>query len=262
MAGPADFDHVARAYIAAHPSRHPSVRWFGRGLADFLAARRPYSTHAGRRRDGALRMGAGRGLRLARRDADHRRRADGAAAGGVGDAQLHRPALAAPPDPSPSRCRRPGSAARRSSPATFEVERAPEPLTWAIWRPDLMSNFRSLDRRRSGDARRAGRGPPLPRAVRSAWRRSPAKSRRPPAPPACYAPGRGRHDRGRSATDRWSDCVASPYRNARRPLDGMVDIRDLKTVFFGMRPPAAFGRIGRIYNELDRRGSDRRSIRA
>jgi hypothetical protein len=27
----------------------------------------------------------------------------------------------------------------------LEVDRAPEPLTWAIWRPDLVSNFRSLD---------------------------------------------------------------------------------------------------------------------
>ena len=26
MAGPADFDHMARAYIANHPSRHPSKR--------------------------------------------------------------------------------------------------------------------------------------------------------------------------------------------------------------------------------------------
>ena len=43
MAGPADFDHVARAYIAAHPSRHPSVRWYGRDLADFLASTEPYS---------------------------------------------------------------------------------------------------------------------------------------------------------------------------------------------------------------------------
>src|SRR5204863_2585313 len=30
MAGPADFDHLARAYIAAHPSRHPSVRRFAK----------------------------------------------------------------------------------------------------------------------------------------------------------------------------------------------------------------------------------------
>ena len=63
MAGPADFDHMARAYIAAHPSHHPSVRWFGKGLADFLAATPPQRV-AGRCRDGALRMGAGRGVRL------------------------------------------------------------------------------------------------------------------------------------------------------------------------------------------------------
>lgn len=43
MAGPADFDLMARAYIAAHPSTHPSVRWFGRDLADFLARTPPFS---------------------------------------------------------------------------------------------------------------------------------------------------------------------------------------------------------------------------
>jgi hypothetical protein len=30
-------------------------------------------------------------------------------------------------------------------PGDLLVERAPGPLTWAIWRPDLVSNFRSLD---------------------------------------------------------------------------------------------------------------------
>jgi hypothetical protein len=43
MAGPAEFDMMARAYIAVHPSKHPSVRWFGRDLADFLAATPPFS---------------------------------------------------------------------------------------------------------------------------------------------------------------------------------------------------------------------------
>ena len=43
MAGPAEFDLMARAYIAAHPSTHPSVRWFGRNLADFLAHTPPFS---------------------------------------------------------------------------------------------------------------------------------------------------------------------------------------------------------------------------
>src|SRR5258708_35642942 len=43
MAGPDDFDQLARAYIAAHPSRHASVRWFGQHLADFIAGTPPYS---------------------------------------------------------------------------------------------------------------------------------------------------------------------------------------------------------------------------
>src|SRR5215471_4865055 len=42
MAGPEEFDAMARAYIAAHPSHHPSVRWFGKRLAEFLAATAPY----------------------------------------------------------------------------------------------------------------------------------------------------------------------------------------------------------------------------
>lgn len=46
MAGPAEFDMMARAYIAAHPSRHPSVRWFGRDLAEFLAVTPPFSATA------------------------------------------------------------------------------------------------------------------------------------------------------------------------------------------------------------------------
>ncbi|MFG6486538.1 putative DNA-binding domain-containing protein [Roseateles sp. BYS78W] len=32
------FDALAQAYIAAHPSRHPSIRWFGHELAGFMAA--------------------------------------------------------------------------------------------------------------------------------------------------------------------------------------------------------------------------------
>src|SRR6185369_6628626 len=32
------FDALALAYIAAHPSRHPSIRWFGDKLPEFMAA--------------------------------------------------------------------------------------------------------------------------------------------------------------------------------------------------------------------------------
>lgn len=34
--GDAAFDALARGYIAAHPSRHPSIRWFGHRLAEFM----------------------------------------------------------------------------------------------------------------------------------------------------------------------------------------------------------------------------------
>ena len=42
LAGDQAFDRLARAYIARHPSQHPSVRWAGRHLAAFLAAEAPY----------------------------------------------------------------------------------------------------------------------------------------------------------------------------------------------------------------------------
>lgn len=32
------FDALAEAYLQAHPSRHPSIRWFGHRLADFMVA--------------------------------------------------------------------------------------------------------------------------------------------------------------------------------------------------------------------------------
>ena len=38
VAGAEQFERIARAYIDAHPSRHPSVRWFGRHLRMFLRA--------------------------------------------------------------------------------------------------------------------------------------------------------------------------------------------------------------------------------
>lgn len=40
--GDDDFDRLARAYIAAHPSRHFSIRWFGDALAGFLFEQAPW----------------------------------------------------------------------------------------------------------------------------------------------------------------------------------------------------------------------------
>jgi hypothetical protein len=144
MAGPADFDHMARAYIAAHPSRQPSVRWYGRDLADFLATTEPYS-----RTPAAAEM--------ARFEW-----ALGEAFDSPDVTPITADALMALPQEAwetlsfttlPSLRRlvlvfeTPQGWQRREEvePGDLEVERAPEPLTWAIWRPDLVSNFRSLE---------------------------------------------------------------------------------------------------------------------
>jgi hypothetical protein len=42
LMGDQAFDRMARAYIAQHPSQHPSIRWAGRHLAAFLAAEALY----------------------------------------------------------------------------------------------------------------------------------------------------------------------------------------------------------------------------
>jgi putative DNA-binding protein len=42
LLGDEAFDRMARAYIARHPSEHPSIRWAGRKLAEFLAREAPY----------------------------------------------------------------------------------------------------------------------------------------------------------------------------------------------------------------------------
>src|SRR5579863_7066655 len=36
------FDEMARAYVAANPSRHPNLRWFSQGLPAFLESTEPY----------------------------------------------------------------------------------------------------------------------------------------------------------------------------------------------------------------------------
>lgn len=44
LAGDPMFERLGRAYIDAHPSAHPSLRWFGRHMSDFLARTPPYAT--------------------------------------------------------------------------------------------------------------------------------------------------------------------------------------------------------------------------
>lgn len=39
------FDALAQAYIRVHPSRHPSIRWFGHRLAEFMSQREDLVPH-------------------------------------------------------------------------------------------------------------------------------------------------------------------------------------------------------------------------
>jgi len=45
LLGDEQFDEMGRAYIDAHPSTHPSVRWFSRHLETFLKGTEPYDGH-------------------------------------------------------------------------------------------------------------------------------------------------------------------------------------------------------------------------
>lgn len=144
MAGPADFDHMARAYIATHPSRHPSIRWYGRGLADFLAGTPPYSQTPAAAEMARFEWALGEAF-------------DSPNATPITADAL----MALPPEawetlsftalPSLRRLtlafEAPQAWQRRNEVEAGDllVEHAPEPLTWVIWRPDLVSNFRSLD---------------------------------------------------------------------------------------------------------------------
>ena len=43
--GDEDFDALGRAFVGAHPSRHPSIRWFGAELAEFMRSHEALVPH-------------------------------------------------------------------------------------------------------------------------------------------------------------------------------------------------------------------------
>jgi hypothetical protein len=144
MAGVAGFDRMARAYIAAHPSQHPSVRAFGRSLAGFLSATPPYCNDPA-----AVEMAR---FEWAMGEAFDAPDAEPLSADAV---------MALPPEawetlafsPLPSLCRLalaydvPQAWQRRTQvePGALEVEPAAEPIDWVIWRPELETNYRSME---------------------------------------------------------------------------------------------------------------------
>ena len=144
MAGPADFDYMARAYIAAHPSRHPSVRWFGRGLADFLAATPPFN-------------GSQAVIDMARFEWAMGEAFDSTDAEPISADEL----MSLQPEvwetlsfsglPSLTRLTLsfdvPQAWQRRDEQQAgdLEVEPSAEPTDWVIWRPERLTNYRSLE---------------------------------------------------------------------------------------------------------------------
>jgi hypothetical protein len=144
MAGPADFDFLARAYIAKHPSHHPSVRWYGRDLADFLQSTPPFDRSLAAAEMARFEWAMGEAF-----DSP-----DVAPLGADAVMALAPEAwetLAFTLLPSLRRLtfdfEVPQAWQRRAEvePGNLEVERAPQPLVWAIWRPELVTNYRSLD---------------------------------------------------------------------------------------------------------------------
>jgi len=161
MAGPDDFDYMARAYIAAHPSRHRSVRWYGAQLADFLAATPPFS-------------GTPEASEMARFEW-----ALGEAFDSPDVTPVKAEALMALPPEAwetlrfsalPSLRRHafafevPQAWQRRDEvePGNLEVARGPEPVVWAVWRPQFVSNFRSLEADEAAMLEALGAGMPFP----------------------------------------------------------------------------------------------------
>ncbi|MBS0540124.1 MAG: putative DNA-binding domain-containing protein [Proteobacteria bacterium] len=144
MAGPADFDFLARAYIAAHPSRHPSVRWFGRHMPDFLATTPPFN-------------GAPAVAEMARFEWTMGEAFDAPDAVPVAAAEL----MTLAPEtwetlfftvlPSLRRLQCayevPQAWQRRAeeAPGNLEVPALAEPAQWVIWRPERVTHFRSLE---------------------------------------------------------------------------------------------------------------------
>jgi len=158
--GDASFEALALAYLDAHPSRQPSIRWFGHGLADFMAG--PYAEALDHpalvdvaRMDWALRAAfdaaddeplspaglaaaaaeEGEALRLRPRASSQLLQLDWAVEPAWAELARHRQAVEA--------------AAESGRPVEADEPELPEPLAHPhallIWRPGLDTRWRSLE---------------------------------------------------------------------------------------------------------------------
>jgi hypothetical protein len=144
MAGPEGFDTMTRAYIASHPSRHRSVRWFGRQLADFLATTAPYDSTPALAEMARFEWALGEAFDAV--DAEPlRAEAVMAVPPEAWETIAFAPiaslqCFAFAHDVPPAWQRR-----EEVEPGTLEVAALDDPVPWVIWRPERVSNFRSLE---------------------------------------------------------------------------------------------------------------------
>ena len=144
MAGALDFEHMARAYISAYPSRYRSVRWFGMNLPDFLAETTPFKESPSVVEMARFELAMGNSF-----DAPD---ASTVAAGEL----IALPtaiwdALVFTPVPSLRRlCLSfdiPEAWERRGevTPGDLRATKAEKPRTWLIWRAERITRFRAME---------------------------------------------------------------------------------------------------------------------
>lgn len=141
LLGDEQFEQMGRAYIDAHPSTHPSVRWFSRHLEDFLGRTKPYAEHPYLAEMAAFEWAQGLTF-----DA-----ADDPVAGLESMANVAPEAWAGLRFTLHPAVRR--LALRWNMPQVWqaleagetpELEQSEAPVSWLLWRADLLTHWRSL----------------------------------------------------------------------------------------------------------------------
>lgn len=142
LLGDSEFDAMGRAYIAAHPSPHFSLRWYGDRLSEFLSTSQPYSKYPA-----FAEMAAFEWAKSDAFDAAESTVAD------VADM------VTIPPEAWPGLTFQPHPSLRRldlrwNVPTVWKANDAGEeppplegeeyPVAWLLWRQNLLTYFRSL----------------------------------------------------------------------------------------------------------------------
>ena len=140
--GAARFDRLAREYVAGHPSRSSSIRWFGRDFAAFLEAR-------GRtpNRRGPAELARWEWTLALAFDAANAPPVDERALSGVAAAEWGRLRLRLVPSLQRldlgTNALEWWRAATEGAPRPERWRRVPG-VAWVVWRQDLVTSFRSL----------------------------------------------------------------------------------------------------------------------